>query len=111
MYSPTNIATSASGASRFANVAQDVNGARAWTVYFCAMAALSVAVHALAPFTTWATFANLLAPLALVAMFVGEYTLRYRLHPEFERASLKDMVRAYSRRAEPTAPPTGRPLP
>ena len=83
----------------------------AWTVYFCAMAALSVAVHALAPFTTWATFANLLAPLALVAMFVGEYTLRYRLHPEFERASLKDMVRAYSRRAEPTAPPTGRPLP
>ena len=66
----------------------------AWTVYFCAMAALSIAVHALAPFTTWATFANLLAPLALVAMFVGEYTLRYRLHPEFERASLKDMVRA-----------------
>ena len=83
----------------------------AWTVYFCAMAALSVAVHALAPFTTWAMFANLLTPLALVAMFVGEYTLRYRLHPEFERASLKDMVRAYSRRAEPTAPPTGRPLP
>ena len=83
----------------------------AWTVYFCAMAALSVAIHALAPFTTWATFANLLTPLALVAMFVGEYTLRYRLHPEFERSSLKDMVRAYSRRAEPTAPPAGRSLP
>ena len=39
--------------------------------------------------TTWAVFANLLTPLALVAMFVGEYLLRYRLHPEFERASAR----------------------
>jgi len=72
-----------------------------------------VAVHLLAPFTTWATFANLLTPLALVAMFVGEYLLRYRLHPEFERASLNDMIRAYSqaRRAVPSAPPAVRPLP
>ena len=85
----------------------------AWTVYFCAMAALSIAVHALAPFTTWATFANLLTPLALVAMFVGEYLLRYRLHPEFERTTLNDMIRAYSqaRRSVPAAPTAGRPLP
>ena len=85
----------------------------AWTIYFCVMAALSMAVHLLAPFTTWATFANLLTPLALVAMFVGEYLLRYRLHPEFERASLNDMIRAYSqaRRAVPSAPPAVRPLP
>jgi len=27
-------------------------------------------------------------PLALVLMFVGEFLLRYRLHPEFERATL-----------------------
>ena len=85
----------------------------AWTVYFCAMALLSIAVHALAPFTTWATFANLLTPLALVAMFGGEYVLRYRLHPEFERASLNDMIRAYTqaRRSLSAAPPAGRPLP
>ena len=85
----------------------------AWTVYFCAMVLLSIAVHALAPFTTWATFANLLTPLALVAMFVGEYVLRYRLHPEFERASLNDMIRAYTqaRRSLSAAPPAGRPLP
>ena len=42
----------------------------AWTVYFVAMAALSLAIFALAPFTTWATFANLVTPLAIVAMFV-----------------------------------------
>ena len=85
----------------------------AWTIYFCAMAVLSIAIYALAPFTTWATFANLLTPLALVAMFVGEYGLRYRLHPEFERVSVNDMIRAYSqaRRPDPAAPPAGRPLP
>ena len=43
-------------------------------------------------------FANLLTPLAMVLMFVGEYLLRYRLHPEFERATLAQAMRAYSRR-------------
>ena len=85
----------------------------AWTVYFCAMAALSLAIHALAPFATWALFANLLTPLALLAMFAGEYLLRYRLHPEFERASVNDMIRAYahSRRTVPATPPAAPPLP
>ena len=68
----------------------------AWTLYFVGMAALSVALYALAPFDTWALFANLLTPLAVALMFVGEYLLRYRLHPEFERASLADAIRAYS---------------
>ncbi|HEY2190208.1 MAG TPA: hypothetical protein VGH48_16755 [Caldimonas sp.] len=68
----------------------------AWTVYFVAMAALSLAVFALAPFAAWAAFANLVTPLALVAMFVAEYVLRYRLHPEFERATLAQAVRAYA---------------
>jgi hypothetical protein len=34
----------------------------------------------------------------MVVLFVGEYLLRYRLHPEFERATLSAAVRAYSRR-------------
>ena len=53
------------------------------------MAALSLALYALAPFAAWAAFANLVTPLAMVLMFVGEYLLRYRLHPEFERATLR----------------------
>ena len=69
-----------------------------WTGYFIAMAALSVVLYALAPFDVWATFANLVTPLAICVMFVGEYLLRYRLHPEFERATLAQAVRAYADR-------------
>jgi uncharacterized membrane protein len=69
-----------------------------WTGYFVAMATLSMVLYALAPFDVWAAFANLVTPLALVAMFVGEYLLRYRLHPEFERATLAQAVRAYGDR-------------
>lgn len=67
----------------------------AWTVYFVLMAALSLALFFGAPFDAWATFANLLTPVALAAMFGGEYVLRYRLHPEFERVSMLDAIRAY----------------
>jgi uncharacterized membrane protein len=70
----------------------------AWTGYFVAMAALSVVLYAAAPFDVWAAFANLVTPLAILLMFVGEYLLRYRLHPEFERATLAQAVRAYADR-------------
>jgi len=40
-------------------------------------------------------------PLAIVALFIGEYLLRYRLHPEFERATLAQAVRAYADRGAP----------
>jgi len=73
----------------------------AWTVYFLAMAALSLALFALAPFRAWATFANLVTPFAIVAMFLGEHVLRYRLHPEFERATLAQAMRAYADRSQP----------
>jgi uncharacterized membrane protein len=73
----------------------------AWTVYFVAMATLSIALHAAARFETWAVFANLLTPLAMVAMFIGEYLLRYWLHPEFERTSIVDAVRSYMAGAAP----------
>lgn len=67
----------------------------AWTLYFIAMAFVSLALYAFASFATWALFANLLTPLAVAAMFAAEYTLRYRLHPEFERTSVADAIRAY----------------
>ena len=73
----------------------------AWTVYFVAMAVLSIVLFATAPFAAWATFANLVTPLAIVAMFGGEYLLRYRLHPEFERATITQAVRAYADRDRP----------
>ena len=40
-------------------------------------------------------FANLATPVAAIGLFVGEHWLRYRLHPEFERASMLQALRAY----------------
>ena len=67
----------------------------AWTLYFIGMALLSFGLYAFAPFDAWALFANLLSPLTVAVMFGAEYLLRYRLHPEFERASVADAIRSY----------------
>ena len=69
-----------------------------WSAYFVLMAMLSIGLFLFAPFDAWAVFANLLTPLAMVLMFVGEFVLRYRLHPEFERTTLADAMNAYARR-------------
>ncbi len=76
----------------------------AWTLYFVAMALLSLGLYAWARFDTWALFANLLTPLAVVAMFGAEFGLRYRLHPEFERTSVADAIRSYLHGNKPGAP-------
>lgn len=63
---------------------------RMWAGYFAAMAMLSLLVHATCEWSVWSLLANLLTPLVIAALFVGEYLLRYRLHPEFERVRLID---------------------
>ncbi|MDM0013207.1 hypothetical protein QTH87_12255 [Variovorax sp. J22P168] len=66
-----------------------------WTGYFVAMAVASIAVYASLSFAAWSVLANLLTPLMVVGLFVGEHLLRYRLHPEFERTRMVDAVRAF----------------
>jgi uncharacterized membrane protein len=73
----------------------------AWVLYFIGMAAMSVALFLFAPFDAWATFANWLTPLAVALMFGGEHLLRYRLHPEFERVRMVQVIAAYARRSTP----------
>ena len=73
----------------------------AWVLYFITMAALSVALFKFAPFDAWAAFANWLTPLAVMLMFGGEHLLRYRLHPEFERVRMVQVIAAYARRTSP----------
>ncbi len=90
-----------------AMVAYTRNVTRAWVVYFVAISAVSLLVFALAPFETWAWFANFATPIALAAMFGGERLLRYRLHPDFERSSVADAIRAY-RQAFAAGSPTSR---
>ena len=81
----------------------------AWTIYFAGMSAVSLALYAAAPFEAWATFANLLTPVALGLMFGGEYLLRYWLHPEFERVTMLDAVRAYRQSSQPASAAPGDP--
>jgi uncharacterized membrane protein len=66
-----------------------------WSLYFAVMVVLSLGLFAAAPWWWWSVFANLVTPVAAVALFVGEYLLRYRLHPEFERATLAQAFKAY----------------
>lgn len=78
-----------------------------WAAYFVAMILLSLALYVLAPWPWWSLFGNLLTPLAAGSFFVGEHLLRRWRHPEFERASLMQAVRAY-REVGATRAPEGR---
>jgi uncharacterized membrane protein len=66
-----------------------------WACYFGVMVVLSLALYTSAPWWVWSMFANLATPVAAIGLFVGEHWLRYRLHPEFERASMLQALRAY----------------
>lgn len=70
-----------------------------WVVYFASMAVLSVIVYRYFSWAAWSTLANIVTPLAIAAWFGGEFALRYWLHPEFERATLMQAARAYTRAA------------
>jgi uncharacterized membrane protein len=64
-----------------------------WALYFALMALASVLVYLTLPFQAWSLLANVLTPLCVIALFLGEHFARYRLHPEFERSRLVDVVR------------------
>lgn len=81
---------------------------RLWVGYFFGMAGLSLVVYGTLPWAAWSLLANLLTPLAIAGLFVGEWGLRYRLHPAFDRVSMADMVRAFRHSAAaPAAAPPG----
>jgi uncharacterized membrane protein len=66
-----------------------------WVTYFLGMSLLSVTIYAWTTFDTWALYANLISPLSVAALFVAEYVIRYRMHPEFERVSLSAAIQSY----------------
>jgi uncharacterized membrane protein len=79
----------------------------AWVIFFLAIVAISLMLFFGAAFETWAVFANLVTPVAVGAMFVGEHFLRFRLHPEFKRSSVAQAIQAYlhNSAAKPAAAP------
>lgn len=66
-----------------------------WVAYFAAMISISLALYLLAPWPWWSFFCNVLTPLAAALFFAVEHVLRYWRHPEFERVSLAQVVRAW----------------
>ena len=68
---------------------------RIWTAYFAVVVLASIAIYLTRPFSDWSLFANVLSPMMVGVLFVGEHLVRYRLHPEFERTRLVDAVRAF----------------
>lgn len=68
-----------------------------WVGYFVVMALLSLALFVWAPWSWWSLFGNVLTPLSLLLMFVLEHGVRRVLHPEFERATITQVVQAYRR--------------
>lgn len=76
----------------------------AWTVFFLVIVAISLVLFFGFSFDTWAIFANLVTPIATGAMFIGEFSLRYRLHPEFARSTVADAISAYMNNGKPAAP-------
>ncbi len=69
-----------------------------WVVYFIAMVVVSLIVYALAPWSWWSFFCNLITPVAAVAFFAGEHVWRHWRHPHFEPVSLRAAWDAYQKR-------------
>ncbi|MEJ8822871.1 hypothetical protein WKW80_12660 [Variovorax humicola] len=67
-----------------------------WTAFFALVVVSSIVVYLVLPFAAWSLLANVLSPIGVVSLFIGEHLLRYRIHPEFQRSRLIDAVRAFS---------------
>lgn len=67
----------------------------AWTIYFGAVALMSLLLFAVASMAIWSTFANLLGIPLLALMFVGEYAARCYVLPPADRAGPLEAIRAY----------------
>lgn len=68
-----------------------------WTGYFIGMAVVSAILYYGVAFEAWAFFDNVLTPLFMGLLFLGEHVVRYWLHPEFERVSIAVVIQAFRR--------------
>ena len=66
-----------------------------WTVYFVLMALASLTLFMFGSLQAWSTLANLVTMPLVIFLFIAEYLVRLRLHPDFEHVSILDGVRAF----------------
>ncbi len=69
----------------------------AWTVFFVAMALVSLGLWLAGQAYWWSVLANLLTAPAVLLMFVAEYAVRRWRFPDFQHVDLMAGVRAFSR--------------
>jgi uncharacterized membrane protein len=69
----------------------------AWTVFFLALFALSSTLYLGGFRDAWSFLVNIASPFLMCAMFAGEYAIRLRALPHWERAGLLSGIRAFSR--------------
>lgn len=69
----------------------------AWAGYFAGMVVLSLAIFALAPWSWWSLYCNVLTPLAVGLVFAADHLWRRWRHPEFEPVSIALAVQAWRR--------------
>jgi len=67
----------------------------AWTIYFIVSGILSVALFFFSPIEIWSLFASVLTPIAIGAMFIGEYAIRVRVLPGRKHFSISETIQAY----------------
>ena len=68
---------------------------RAWTIFFFACAALSVALYAFAPLRIWSIYVNFCTAPLIAAMFAIEYWVRRRVLPHTQSGGFMATVRVY----------------
>jgi uncharacterized membrane protein len=69
----------------------------AWTLLFLTLATLSCALYFSGQMAAWSLLANIVNPIAIVAMFVIEYAVRLRALPGWEQVGILGGVRAFTR--------------
>jgi uncharacterized membrane protein len=74
----------------------------AWCVFFVLQLVVSAALLAFASLESWSFFVNILNAPLVALMFAGDAIYRRVRHPDQPRASIVQMVRAFTRHAVPS---------
>jgi uncharacterized membrane protein len=67
----------------------------AWSMFFFAVAAVSIALYVGAPLRIWSIYINFCVLPLVAAMFIGEYVVRRRVLPQIKRVGVMASVRIY----------------
>ncbi|CAN5134860.1 hypothetical protein BH10PSE17_BH10PSE17_38500 [soil metagenome] len=66
----------------------------AWTLYFGVICVASIALFLSGSIDRWSWLANIVTPLGIALLFVGDFVLRRRLFPDFEHVGMLTAMRA-----------------